>query len=267
MADYNTESNLLNDPELSLRFHREALSVAYSLRQKYFSVFQFMTAEDLVMECWSKILRQNISFQDDKGCKFETFVRMMVRNRCIDMSRSIRRHEGVLSLDEEFMGTNGEAVSLNEFISDKSEDFEGLQDLISVLNTCYDDFSEVDLRKIVQMKIGGYYDREIAKEVGIKAGEVKKILDNLYNVVSNRCKTYRTLADILYGDEDELIRQKDRLTKTLSYVKVDKKSGLKLSDVVTMVIDGATYSQIGKKYKVPERTVIDFLDRYQTMVV
>ena len=49
-------SNLVNDPELTRKFQDEATRVASLMKHKYYQVFNVMEVDDVVNECWKKIL-------------------------------------------------------------------------------------------------------------------------------------------------------------------------------------------------------------------
>ena len=58
--DVVPRSNIVSDLDMCKRFFKEALRVTHSLRYRYFSVFEQMTAEDIVMECFLKVLKAKI---------------------------------------------------------------------------------------------------------------------------------------------------------------------------------------------------------------
>ena len=111
-------SNLINDIEMTKKFNSVAYSVARSLRTKYFSLYDYMSEDDVVMECWSKILSTDICFDETRNCKFESFVRIIVNSVCLDLCRKIRKHEVVSSLDYVFSFEDGENTTLADFIPD-----------------------------------------------------------------------------------------------------------------------------------------------------
>lgn len=258
-------SNLLTDKELMQRFNKQALIVARDLRKKYYSVFYYITEEDLVSECWDKIARQNIGFNSERGCKFETFVRMLVSNRCKDMCRRFEKLENITSLDKD-ISKDSEGTTLMEFVEDKRCYGEGFLEIESVIDSCNSDFRKSKLKLIYDRKKSGYTDAEIACELGVKVSVVKNILKDMKPVFMSRLYgNYRTLEDVLYGDEDYLCKNKEVLVNTLSYVSDD--SGVSLSDIVKMVIDGATYRQIQNSLGVSEENVKNLLDKYMKLKV
>ena len=107
-------SNIINDLDMCKRFSKEALRVTNSLKYRYASVFEHMTSEDIVMECFVKVLKGDISYDNSKGCKFETFVRMLVSCQLIDELKrlSASKRSGVcMSLDSDVPGVEGEETN------------------------------------------------------------------------------------------------------------------------------------------------------------
>jgi DNA-directed RNA polymerase specialized sigma24 family protein len=261
-------SNLILDEEMTKKFNAEALLVARSLRPKYFSLFEFMTEEDIVMECWDKILRQDIGFDDSKKCKFSSFVRMMVNNRCIDMCRKIQKHEGVLSLNSTYSSDEGDTSTLSDYIPDtkSNNDFEEME-VESVINSLGDDLNDVPVDRIMFMLGEGYTAKEVCEELKISSTDVRAVKNNMFGIFKRRCSgSEETLADVLYGNEDALDDRKDEIIGTLSYVR-DPSCGIKLSDVIKLVIKGYTYDKIGTTLGVSSTSVRSFLDKYSSMVI
>ena len=259
------KSNLLVDEELALKFNKQALIVARDLKKKYYSVFHYITEEDLVNECWDKISRQNIGYDSSKGCKFETFVRMLVSNRCIDMSRRFEKLENTTSLDKD-VSKDSEGATLMEFVEDKRCYDDGFFEIESVIDSCNSDFGKSHLKTIYHRKKCGYTDSEIAKELNVKVSVVKNTLKDMKPVFMSRLHgNYRTLEDVLYGDEEFLCKNREVIVNTLSYVSDE--SGINLSDIVGMVIDGASYRQIQNSLGVSMDSVKDLLNKYMKLKV
>lgn len=260
------KSNLINDEELAKKFSEEAFLVARSLRTKYFSLFEFMTEDDIVMECWDKILRQDIGFDDTKNCKFSSFVRMMVNNRCIDLCRKIQKHEGILSLDSTYSSDDGDTSTLMDYVPDRDsydvcEDV-GVRDVILSLGR---DMNGIPTEKILMMYQDGYNAIDISESLGVPLSDVRAVRSKMKNIFKRRCQgTGQPLADILYGDESVLEERKDELMGTLCYVR---EGGIKLSDVVKLVISGYSYKGIGEKLGATEGFVKYFLDKCSSMIV
>lgn len=259
-------SNLINDAELSAKFNEEAYAAASSLRTKYYSLFQFMSEDDIVMECWDKILRQDIGFDETKKCKFSSFVRMMVNNRCIDLSRKIQKHEGVLSLDTPHSSDDGDSVTLLDYVADTQcqdlyDDIE-IRDIILSLDA---DIPTVPVQKIMQMLSEGYTVKDIKAELKVSAEDIRTIRTKFGNIYKRRSNgTGQTLADVLYGDEEVLESRREELEGALYYIKED---GIRLSDVIGLIIDGYSYKGISEKLKTTERSIKWFLDRHLSIIV
>ena len=192
---------------------------------------------------------------------------MLVTNRCIDMSRKHTKLEGVLSLDKNISSDDSEdgCVTLLEFI----EDVKGMEDsdfyeIDSVIDSCNYDFKKSNLKFIYERKKEGYSDSEIAKELNVKVSTVKNILNDMKPVFMSRLYgNYKTLEEVLYGDESYLVENKLTLLNTLSYVSDD--SGISLSETVDMVIEGKTYKQIQNTLGVSVDTIKNFLNKYMNL--
>lgn len=259
-------SNLINNEELAQRFNEEAYAAALSLKTKYYSLFQFMTEDDVVMECWDKILRQDIGFDESKKCKFSSFVRMMVNNRCIDLSRKIQKHEGVLSLDTPHSSDEGDSVTLLDYIADSQcqDQYDGIEvrDIILSLDA---DIPTLPIQKIMQMLSEGYPVKDISAALGVSAADIRVVRTKFKDIFKNRSNgESKTLEDVLYGDEESLNARKDELVSALYYIQED---GMRLSDVVSMIIDGYSYKSISAKLKKTERSIKWFLDRHLGLLV
>lgn len=262
----NKVSNLVENEDIIKKFNDKAMEVAGVLLRRYPSVMDYMTAEDIVMESWRKILSQGISYNKDKGAGFGTFVWMIVSSVCLDCGRKVKRLQNIVSLDKVSVNEdNGDKVTLDYYLKDE-DSYESYIECIDVINSCCRDFNGIDFKTICRKRCEGYSFREIAKEVGIRPKDIKIALSCMRGVVESRVSSDRTLADILYGDESILKDKRDDLKFTLSYVK-DDCSGISLSDIVQMVIDGYSYCDIGKAFGISKDKVKGILDRYQTMGV
>ena len=96
---------------------------------------------------------------------------------------------------------------------------------------------------------------------------MKKFLVGVHSILLSRLSgSERTLADILYGDEDLVEEKLVNLKPAFKFVQ-DDETGIKLSDVIRYVLKGYSYKQIGKTLGVEKDEVKRFLDRCQEMVV
>lgn len=259
------ENNIFGDSETANRFIEIATAYAGIKRLKNAPIFSFMTVEDVVMESVKKVIQQGICYDPNRGCKFETFVRMIVSSVFCDLDRKTKKYQSDTSLDSVVYSRDEdmESTTVGSFEEDKNN-FVELCETEGILESCTDDFNSVDLGTILKMKASGYTVREVARSVGIRPKYVKGILSCMEEVVESRIKSDRTLADILYGDEDELERVSDRLIKTLSYIK-DMSSGIILSDIVRLVIDGYSYRGIGEELGTSKDEIKSILDRYESI--
>lgn len=260
------KSNLVTDPELAEKFQKEIKSTSeVYLRQKYQALSELATPEDVVMECWVKILSTGMDWDSNRS-KLSTFSRIVVDGVCLDMWRKYKRHYGNLSLEYEMAGDENTDI-VEDTIRDYKADFEDLISTKSILDSCCEEFNGLDLRAVINNRQEGYNDGLQAKKDGIRVRELKKFMDSLEEIVKDRKNNQdRTLADILYGDEEELLKQRDRLEFTLSFIKEDRKR-YSLGDVVKKVIDGLTYKEIAEDLGVSSDEVRIFLDKYQPMVI
>lgn len=259
-------SNLVIDPELAEQFQKEIKSTSeVFLRQKYFSLGTMVTPEDVVIECWIKILRTGMDW-DSSRSKLSTFSRIVVDGVCLDMWRKHKRHYGNMSLDYE-LDDDDNSESMVDIIRDYTADFDDLVSIKSVLKECCKEFNGIDLESIMQNRIEGLREGIQAKKEGIRVREIKRLMDSIEEIVKDRRNdSERTLADILYGDEEYLLEQRDKLEFTLSFIKEDRKR-FSLGDVVRRVIDGLTYREIADDFGVSSDEVRVFLDKYQLMVI
>ena len=259
------KSNILENRELIKRFNEVATSYAKLLKLKNYPIFSFMTVDDVVMESWKKVVQQGVSYDSNRGCKFDTFVRMIVSSVCGDLDRKNKKFYTTTSLDAEVVHRDEDMDTTT--VSHFEEDRDNFMDLLNtedVLESCVDDFNMIDLKTIIEMKSSGYTVREVAKSIGSRPKDVKTLLSCMEEVVEVRRYSDRTLADILYGDEDELERKRDKLTYILSYI-MDDKYGIRLSDIVRLVIDGYSYRGIGEELGASKDVIKNILDRYQVM--
>ena len=268
-------SNIINDAEMCQRFYREALRVTNSLRYRFFTVFEQMTSEDVVMECFVKILKGDISFDDSKNCKFETFVRMIVTCQLTDELKSLgaSKRSGVcIPLDSEVPGIDGDGETntlyntisdeRSKFLFDYSEirrDLRDVEELISV--------NEDIIESIIELREDGYSASEISRISNIEAGEVRKRLQDIKSLYLNRCEgTSMTISDILYGDEETLESKKSLLLSVTSRI-VDDITGTKLSDIIKLVLKNHSYKSIGECLNISEFDVRRFLTKYEEVLI
>lgn len=268
-------SNLVKDEALALRFNQAAYKAVRGLKSKYFSLFCYMTEDDVVLALWEKILSQDISYDETKK-NIDSFARMMVNNRCIDLSRMIRKHEGVVSLDSTYTSDDGDDVTLENFIEDRSssefaEDL-ALREMIRNFNGVNNISCDgVSLEDLFSELLDGKSVKEVASERGVSPTKLNKMLKRFKSVCINRIyDTGHTLEDILFDDSLDYFKNTDigEFLDTLSYVS-DVNSGIKLSEVVKLLIDEDkeyTYGEIADKLAVKKNSLISFLDKSLQMV-
>ena len=138
------------------------------------------------------------------------------------------------------------------------------------MNTIQQRFGEMieaSLKEILDYRGMGYSDSYTASKTGFRVSNMKKFLVGVHSILLSRLSgSERTLADILYGDEDLVEESLTNLKLAFRFVQ-DDKTGIKLSDVIRYVMKGYSYKQIGKALGVEKDEVKRFLDKCQEMVV
>jgi hypothetical protein len=152
---------------------------------------------------------------------------------------------------------------------DNSNDFKEIE-LQEIISSFEEEMLDFPIKKVINMLREGYSTKEVSEILGFKNSRViRQNVKSIESVFRNRIsesKESETLADVLYGSEEELESRKEGLKSSLAYIK-DSESNMKLSDVIGYVIEGKTYKEIGQALKVTEREVKSFLSRYESMVV
>ena len=265
------------DEDFIDRFYKEAIKVAYGLKSKYKPLFCLITVEDLVQESLIKALRSRSRYDSKKG-SFESFVRTIVYSKCIDLHRTCVKFE-LYSLDYQYnisgnddpadssMKTMYEESSLTSAFGYIDIPMEDLVETEDIIESCYRDFNGCSLKEILDYKGMGYSDSYTASKTGFRVSNMKKFLVGVHSILLSRLSgSERTLADILYGDEDLVEEKLVNLKPAIKFVQ-DDETGIKLSDVIRYVLKGYSYKQIGKTLGVEKDEVKRFLDRCQEMVV
>ena len=267
-------SNIISDIELCERFYKEALRVTNSLKYRYFSVFEQMTPEDIVMECYVKVLKGNISFDDSKGCKFETFVRMIVTCQLTDELKrlSASKRSGVcISLDSEVPGVDGEETNTlyntigdtrSQYCFDYSEVMKDLYDIERELSGC-----ETLMNSIIEMCEEGYTPADISLISYIDRRDIKQKLQDIKKVYYNRCEgTSVLISEILYGDDTVREQRQNDLLSIASFI-IDDITGVRLSDVIKLVLKDYSYQGISEKLNMSISDIKRFLSKYETIMI
>lgn len=269
MTDRIYTSNLILDKELAVEFNRVAYQIAGKLRLKYFSLFTYMSEDDVVMECWDKILSQDISFRTDKPFKFESFVWMIVNCKCIDMSRKIRKHANLISLDGVItIGNQSQNMSMDKILADERLDFIRdieVQDIQREFSEISDevDCGGLSLTKVLTLRQEGFNYKEIGEMYGVNSSKLSGMVKLFQGILENRIQdTGSPLEEILFNEELGYFTShpKEDFLKALSFIE-EKEYGIKLSDVVKMVLDDYSYTQIAEKFAVRCHTVQNFLEK------
>lgn len=276
MRDISKEEVIRNyySEEFLEDFYDEALKVAYSLKNRYWSLFSVITPEDLVQESLIKILKSSVKY--DESRLLGGFVRVVVQSKCVDLSRAVARGEQCLSLDYQFDISTGKSSESFKNVYEKGleslfeRDTYSMEEKVEVddiVDRCCNDFNGLDLKSILLYKQMGYSDVYTADKVGFRVSNLRKFINGIHGILFNRLSgRERTLADILYGDEDYLNDNLSKLKFMFKYVR-DDKTGVSLSEIIRLVAKGYSYRQIGKKLSVDKDDVKRFLDKCQEMVV
>lgn len=270
--------NLLADPELTKRFQEEALRVTRSLKYKFYNVFDQMSEDDVVSECWIKIISQNISFDETRNCKFESFVRMIVTSKLIDLTRSINvssRCPIWQSLDESpFINDyqDSEKITRADIIPDDSiEEESRFKETLDSIERMAEKLNFLPVTDMVQMYAKGMTAEQIADSLGL---HYYRVLDAI-QILKRIFKEDR-------GDRDDpsiksiwsMIRDFERLPESeqnlflyrATYI-VDKRTGRRLSEIIRMIVRGETYTSISEKFGCNRQDIIDFMEEYYDMVI
>ena len=267
-------SNIVDDAAMCKRFFQEALRVTNSLKYRYFSVFEQMTSEDIVMECFLKVLKGGISYDSSKGCKFETFVRMIVTCQLTDELKrlSASKRSGIcMSLDSEIPGTDEEESNTlyntigdthSQYLFDYSEVRRDLYEIDRELSIC-----NGTLDSILELSEMGYSISDISSMSNLEKKDIKQRLQNIKNIYLNRCKgTSVQISDILYGDEDLREKRKSDLLSVASLI-VDDVTGVRLVDIIKLVLNDYSYKAISDKLNISVCDVKRFLSKYEVVSI
>ena len=285
-------SNLTTDPELTLRFQETATRFAWALKYRFYQVFEEMEVDDVVSECWQKIIRQSISYDEEKA-NFNTFVRMIVTQRLIELTRTRNRIDRIpylVSIDQEIdngTSTSNQSTTRADLIPDeRSEAAFVTYEIMSEIHELTDLFNTIPkLEEIVELFIKGYSFEEVINITGVNEGWVMCARRVMAEIRKNRRGgTAKSLADIMYGESQEWeldivkdskdkdgkpieskslaelrkrdIKRKNHVTD-FCWMITDKETGINLADIVRLVLRGFNYKKICKKL---ESMTEDFLD-------
>lgn len=274
MSDVVPRSNIVENPEMCERFFKEALRVTNSLKYRFFSVFEQMTSEDVVMECFLKVLKYNISYDETKNCKFETFVRIIVTSQLTDELKKLsasKRSAVCISLDSEVPGAEGddEVTTLYNVVGDTKSQYyfeylETKRDLCEIEKELSDTCDEL-LNSLLDLSEEGYSLSDIALISEVDRVELRQRLQNIKRVYYNRCEgTSVQISDILYGD-DELRERKKEDLMSIAYMIRDEITGVRLSDVVRLVLRDYSYQRISERLNMSIYDIQRFLSKYEAV--
>lgn len=262
-------SNLVNDNELMMKFNKSALVITRSLKKKYYTVFRFYTEDDIVSDCWCKILAQDISYDETKGCKFDTFVRMIVHGVVYDSWRRIRVRglDKTSSLDATMTAPNGEEYSIYDVIPDNNNDSYEMISHLSFLKSFDNDIYCIPIYDILVRLSEGMTSTKISEELGIDRHDVRRWVRHMKDTIKASYEgSETTLSDVLYSGDDKLYKEKkDAMFSSFRYVTSEE--GVRLSDIIKLVMKDYTYSQIGEKVGMSADSVKTFLDKCGSILV
>ena len=206
-------SNLVNDLELTMKFQEVASQIAGSLYYKFYQVYEEMDVEDVVSECWQKILRQNISYDESKGANFRTFTRMIVTQRLIELTRERNRIDRIpylVSLDQELekSETSSQVSTRADLIPDERAEqsftYSELQDELNEFSYLLNGVPGIDVERVFNLYAEGYRIDEIVQMTGYDKGYINCIRRVIKEIRKNRSNgTAKSLADIMYGESQE----------------------------------------------------------------
>lgn len=265
-----SSSNLISNPEMIEQFNIEAKKIACSLYHKYYQVFEVMDVDDVVDECWKKVIGKDISYDPSKGTSFRTFVYMIVSSKLIDLTRIINHTPipNIINIDD----SENQVIDTVQCPKSRSA-FKQVEILCEA-----DEFIKLfnnlpELKDIINLYIMGYNTQEVSNMTGVRydlirktifmMGDIRKRRDN------NKCKPF---GDILYYETEDwdksynLKNRKDFILYFSSLIR-DIETNICLRSVVDGVLKDWSYKKISEKLNTGVYEVKRTLHRYEGVLV
>ncbi len=170
MTDIDFRNKLKNgDPSTFTSFYQET----YPRLIGYCSLFikDSKQIEDLVQDCYESIWTQREKIDTSKSV--ESFLFVMLRNKCLNFLKSEKAHHNV-DLNDDFVVNELQYLYQLDFTAKEGVSIE--EELIQSLKTAISDLPEKRKNIFIQCKINGRKQKEVAEELGITVKAVEKHL-------------------------------------------------------------------------------------------
>ncbi len=170
MGDFEFRNKLKSgDPDTFTSFYRET----YPRLIGYCSLFikDSKQIEDLVQDCYENIWTQREKIDTSKS--IESFLFVMLRNKCLNHLKSEKAHHNVY-LSDEFVINELQYLYQLDFTAHEGVSIE--EELIKSLQKAISDLPEKRKNIFIQCKINGKKQKDVAEELGITVKAVEKHL-------------------------------------------------------------------------------------------
>jgi len=265
-----SSSNLINNPEIIEKFNSEARKILYSLYHKYYQVFEVMEVDDVIGECWKKILSKNISYDPSKGTSFRTFTYMIVTSKLIDITRIINHTPipnivGIDNDDMDILDTVPCTKSTYEF--KKLEILSEAEEFVELFN------GFPKLEEIFNLYIMGFNTQEVSDITGVRYDLIRKTISMMGDIHRHReNNSAKYFGDILYyesttWEKSPEDRQRRNYIMYFSSLILDIKTNICLKRVVDGVLKDLSYRNISDKLNVEVCDVKRILHKYEGVLV
>ncbi len=170
MGDFEFRNKLKNgDPDTFTSFYRET----YPRLIGYCSLFikNSKQIEDLVQDCYENLWTQREKIDTTKS--IESFLFVMLRNKCLNHLKSEKAHHNVY-LSDEFVINELQYLYQLDFTAHEGISIE--EELIKSFQKAISDLPEKRKNIFIQCKINGKKQKDVAEEFGITVKAVEKHL-------------------------------------------------------------------------------------------
>ena len=273
-------TNLTKDAETIKKFNEEALRAIRILKHRFYIVFESMDDEDVVSECWKKILSQNISYDESKS-KFSSFVMMIVTSKLTDLARTAggsTKVKNAISLDRTVSVGVDKVDSVpyeNTVKNRKAEQDFNLIEIFSEVDELSSIFTEIpNLKKVLYLIGEGSTINEVIEDTGVDLNLLtvaKRVIRDIYR---NRKEGKAVpMYEILYFEsqkwDEKSFVDESRREYLLEFCKLirDDNTGINLSKVVRMVLRDFSYKSIAKKLGIDEIILQRFVEKYECVLI
>jgi len=201
---------LLCNEESTKDFCKIALVCAESLSNKYFSVRDRFSPDDIVQEVLLNVYLKNIDFDNSKGKSLVNFINMLVERQYIDFLRYLegkkRKCESEISLNFRVSDYNKDSHIESDYYGLIGEDDKGLdvveneidlEDFLGLVKDFCDDKIKVNgksigVYEIICMKLDGLSYTDMSLVLGVKS-------KNIYELISKNKKFLCRLYEDYFG--------------------------------------------------------------------